>query len=48
METIDSLTVRWPGHGVGPNQSHQYIEGEFMLADAYDFVFECIRDYVTE
>jgi hypothetical protein len=40
MEAIDSLTVKWPGHGVGPNQSHQYVEGEFMLADEYDAFLE--------
>jgi hypothetical protein len=40
METIDSLTVKWPGHGVGPNHSHQYIEGEFMLAGEYDAFLE--------
>ncbi len=33
MEAIDSLTVKWPGHIIGPNQSHQYAEGELMLAD---------------
>ena len=40
MEAIDSLTVKWPGHGLGPNQSHQYVEGEFMLADDYDAFLE--------
>ena len=40
MEAIDSLTVKWPGHGVGCNRSHQYVEGEFMLADEYDAFLE--------
>jgi hypothetical protein len=40
MEAIDSLTVKWPGHGVGAFQSHQYVEGEFMLADEYDAFLE--------
>ena len=40
MEAIDSLTVKWPGHGVGCNQSHQYVEGEFMLAEEYDAFLE--------
>ena len=40
MEAIDSLIVKWPGHGVGPNRSHQYVEGEFMLADEYDAFLE--------
>lgn len=40
MEAIDSLTVKWPGHGIGANHSHQYVEGEFMLADEYDAFLE--------
>ena len=40
MEAIDSLVVRWPGHGLSSNQSHQYIESEFMLADEYDAFLE--------
>ncbi len=40
MDMIDSLTVKWPGHGVGCNQSHQYVEGEFMLANEYDAFLE--------
>lgn len=40
MEAIDSLTIKWPGHGLGSNQSHQYVEGEFMLADEYDVFLE--------
>ena len=33
LELIDTKVIKWPGHGVAANQSHQYIEGEFMLAD---------------
>lgn len=40
MEAIDSLVVKWPGHGLPANQSHQYVEGEYMLADEYDSFLE--------
>jgi hypothetical protein len=51
MGAIDSLTVKWPGHGLRSNQSHQYVEGEFMLADEYDAFLEdptgfLIRSYL--
>lgn len=31
----DRMT-RWPGHGLGPNASFQYHEGEYMKAEDYD------------
>jgi hypothetical protein len=40
METIDTGTYKWPGHGLPPNQSHQYVEREYMLADEYDSFLE--------
>jgi uroporphyrinogen-III decarboxylase len=40
MEAIGTNTVKWPGHGLGPNVSHQYVEGEYMLADEYDSFLE--------
>jgi hypothetical protein len=40
MELIGTKTVKWPGQGLGPNVSHQYVEGEYMLADEYDSFLE--------
>ncbi|OGO06503.1 MAG: hypothetical protein A2Y92_02115 [Chloroflexi bacterium RBG_13_57_8] len=40
MEAIGTNVVKWPGHGLGPNVSHQYVEGEYMLADEYDAFLE--------
>jgi hypothetical protein len=28
--------MKWPGHGVGPNRSFQFVEGEYMKAEEYD------------
>ena len=40
LETIGTNTVKWPGYGLGPNIGHQYVEGEYMLADEYDSLLE--------
>jgi len=47
LEQIDPHVIRWPGRGGSPIQSHQIIDGEYMLeteyphliADPTDFVF---------
>ncbi len=36
MEALDTKTSVWPGHGVGVNCSHQFVEGEYMKAEEYD------------
>jgi hypothetical protein len=36
MEALDAMTTAWPGHGVGVNSSHQFIEAEHMKAEEYD------------
>jgi len=46
MESIDSRTMKWPGHGLPPNQGHQYVEGEYMLADEYDSFLNNPTDYM--
>jgi hypothetical protein len=46
LDTIDSQVMKWPGHGLSSNQSHQYIEGEYMLADEYDSFLENPTDFI--
>lgn len=41
MEQMDTKTMAWPGHGVGINSSHQFVEREYMKAEEYD---EFLRD----
>jgi hypothetical protein len=36
LEALDFKQMRWPGHGVSPNHTFQFVEGEYMLADEYD------------
>ena len=48
METIDTRTMKWPGHGLPPNQGIQYVEGEYMLADEYDSFLESPTDFMLK
>jgi Uroporphyrinogen decarboxylase (URO-D) len=36
LEILEPKMMRWPGHGVEPNQGHQAIEVDNMKADEYD------------
>ncbi len=40
-EALDNRQIKWPGHGVAPNRSFQFVEGEYMKAEEYD---EFLRD----
>ena len=40
FEILDYKLYSWPGHGVAPEQSYQYNEGEYMKADEYDALIE--------
>jgi len=42
-EILDSLSSRWPGHGLPDDaQMNQFVEGEYMKADEYDhFLYDC-------
>jgi len=51
-EIINSLTSKWPGHGLPDNSSmYQFVEGEYMKADEYDVFLDdpsdfCLRYYL--
>jgi hypothetical protein len=46
MEIINSLTSKWPGHGLPGNASmQQYVEGEYMKADEYDLFLDDLSDF---
>ena len=41
FEALDYKQLKWPGHGVPPNHTYQFVEGEYMKADEYDaFLFD--------
>ena len=46
-EIINSLTVKWPGHGLPDNTSMmQFVEGEYMKADEYDLFIDDLSDFI--
>jgi hypothetical protein len=46
LEGLDSKTLRWPGHGVSPYHTHQFVEGEYMKANEYDLFLNDISDFL--
>ena len=36
LETLDFKPLKWPGHGIAPHLTYQFVEGEYMQADEYD------------
>lgn len=45
MEALDQKNTVWPGHGVGVNSSHQFVEGEYMKAEEYDHFLNDRSDF---
>ncbi|MEJ2111404.1 MAG: hypothetical protein P8Z37_16135, partial [Acidobacteriota bacterium] len=45
LEVLDQKNTVWPGHGVGVNSSHQFVEGEYMKAEEYDHFLNDQSDF---
>ncbi len=45
LEALDQKTFVWPGHGVGENCSHQFVEGEYMKAEEYEHFLNDQSDF---
>ena len=46
FETLDMRTLKWPGHGLAPEVSHQYVEEEYMKAEEYDLLINDPSDFL--
>lgn len=46
MEILGDRRFKWPGHGVAPYSTYQFVEGELMKADEYDEFITDTTDYV--
>jgi hypothetical protein len=46
LELIDPKAMMWPGHGTSSLHSHQFLEGEFMLADEYPALLRDQSDFL--
>ncbi len=43
--TLGDRQTKWPGYGLGPNGSFQFVEGEYMKAEEYDAFLEDPTDF---
>ncbi|MDT3697935.1 MAG: uroporphyrinogen decarboxylase family protein [Thermincola sp.] len=41
-----TVQMSWPGHGIDPNTSHQFWEGEYMKQDEYDHFLDDPSDFL--
>ena len=46
LESLDFKQLRWAGHGLGPNSAYQFVEGEYMKADEYEWFFDDPSDFM--
>ncbi len=46
LEALDFKQMVWPGHGLAPQYSAQFVEGEYMKADEYEAFFEDPSDFL--
>lgn len=47
FEAVDFKQIKWPGHGVSPDHTFQFVEGEYMKADEYDVLLDDPSDYAV-
>jgi uroporphyrinogen-III decarboxylase len=45
-ELLGPRHLKWPGHGIPDNVSHQYVEGEYLKANEYDEFLTDISNYL--
>ena len=46
FETLDMKTLKWPGHGLAAELSHQFVEEEYMKAEEYDLLINDPSDFL--
>jgi hypothetical protein len=47
LEALDYKQLQWPGHGVPPNRSYQFVEAEYMKANEYDIFLNDPSDFMV-
>ncbi len=46
LDVLDFKLLKWPGHGVEPDSSYQFVEGEYMKAEEYDHFLSDPTDFM--
>jgi hypothetical protein len=47
LEAVECKQILWPGHGVSPYHTFQFVEGEYMKADEYDSFLDDPSDFTV-
>lgn len=45
LSALDFKAMKWPGHGVAPDHSFQFVEAEYMREDEYELLFKNPGDF---
>jgi hypothetical protein len=45
LKTLDIRVFKWPGYGVSPNSTHQFVEDEYMKAEEYEALLNDPTDF---
>jgi hypothetical protein len=45
LDSLDYRQMQWPGRQLGPDSQYQFVEGEYMKADEYDYLFSDPLDF---
>lgn len=48
LEAMECRQIKWPGNGVGPLQTFQFVEAEYMKADEYDLLLRDPSDFTLK
>jgi hypothetical protein len=46
LDMVQFKEIKWPGHGISPEYSFQYVEDEYMKAEEYDNFLNDPSDYI--
>lgn len=48
LEAMECKQIQWPGDGVGPNETFQFVEKEYMKADEYELLLRDPSDFTLK
>ena len=46
LDALDFRQLKWPGHGLSPEVTYQFVEGEYMKAEEYDLFLADPSDFM--
>jgi uroporphyrinogen-III decarboxylase len=46
LEALDFTQLKWAGHGLAPDKTYQFVEGEYMKANEYDAFLDDPSDFI--